>query len=75
MKRNTEAIVRLATEKSHKARQRVLVALQELRQQGGPITFTVVCQAAQVSKTFQPVEKVFSKAHQQERITSLLFMM
>jgi uncharacterized protein DUF6262 len=52
MKRNTEAIVRLATEKSHKARQRVLVALQELRQQGGPITFTVVCQAAQVSKTF-----------------------
>lgn len=52
MKRNTDAIVRLATEKSHKARSRVLVALQELQQAGGPITFAVVCQAAQVSKTF-----------------------
>ncbi len=52
MKRNTEAIVRLATEKSHKARQRLLVALQELQQQGDPITFAAVCQTAHVSKTF-----------------------
>jgi hypothetical protein len=52
MKRNTDAIVRLATEKSHKARQRVLKALQELPQQGRPITFAAVCQSANVSKTF-----------------------
>jgi hypothetical protein len=52
MKRNTEAIVRLAAEKSHNARSRVLVALQELQQQGEPVTFAVVCQAAHVSKTF-----------------------
>lgn len=52
MKRNTEAIVRLAGEKSHKTRHRVLMALQELQQQGVPITFAAVCQAARVSKTF-----------------------
>ena len=52
MKRNTEAIVRLAAEKSHNTRSRVLVALQALQQQEIPITFAVVCQAAQVSKTF-----------------------
>jgi len=52
MKRNTDAIVRLAAEKSHNARSRVLVALQELQQAGEPITFAAVCQAAQVSKTF-----------------------
>lgn len=52
MKRNTEAIVRLAAEKSHKARSRLLVALQELQQAGGPVTFAAACQAAQVSKTF-----------------------
>lgn len=52
MKRNTEAIIRLAEEKSHNARSRVLVALQERQQQGGPITFAAVCQAAHVSKTF-----------------------
>ncbi|MHB8600579.1 MAG: Y-family DNA polymerase [Ktedonobacteraceae bacterium] len=52
MKRNTDAIVRLAREKSHNTRQRVLMALQELQRQGRPITFAVVCQAAHVSKTF-----------------------
>jgi hypothetical protein len=52
MKRNTEAIVRLAAEKSHNARRRVLAALQELQLSGGPITFAAVCQAAHVSKTF-----------------------
>ena len=52
MKRNTEAIVRLAEEKSHNARRRVLVALQELQHAGKSVTFAAVCQAAQVSKTF-----------------------
>jgi hypothetical protein len=52
MKRNTEAIVRLAAEKSHQARSRVLVALQELQQRGESITFAAVCQEAHVSKTF-----------------------
>lgn len=52
MKRNAEAIIRLAAEKSRNARSRVLVALQELQQQARPVTFAAVCQAAQVSKTF-----------------------
>jgi hypothetical protein len=52
MKRNTEAIVRLAAEKSRTTRSRVLVVLQELQRRGEPITFAAVCQAAQVSKTF-----------------------
>jgi hypothetical protein len=52
MKRNTEAIIRLAAEKSHNARSRVLVALQELQQQARPVTFAAICQAAHVSKTF-----------------------
>jgi Family of unknown function (DUF6262) len=52
MKRNTEAIVRLAAEKSHNTRSRVLVALQELQQRGEPVSFAAVCQAAHVSKTF-----------------------
>ncbi len=52
MKRNTKAIVRLAAEKSHKARSRVLVALQELQHRGEPVTFAAVCLAAHVSKTF-----------------------
>jgi Family of unknown function (DUF6262) len=52
MKRNTDAIVRLAAEKSRNARSRVLVALQELQRQEIPVTFAAVYQAAQVSKTF-----------------------
>lgn len=52
MKRNTEAILRLAAEKSHNTRSRVLVALQELQQAGKAVTFATVCQAAHVSKTF-----------------------
>jgi hypothetical protein len=52
MKRNTEAIIRLAAEKSRNTRRRVLMALQELRQRSTPITFAAVCQAAHVSKTF-----------------------
>ena len=52
MKRNTEAIVRLAAEKSRNARSRVLAAMQELQQAGESVTFAVVCQTAHVSKTF-----------------------
>lgn len=52
MKRNTEAIVRLAAEKSQQARQRVLAILPRLQEQGVSITFAAVCQAAHVSKTF-----------------------
>ncbi|SRR5579875_3712632 len=51
-KPNTEAVARLATEKSEKARQRTREAIALLQQQGRPITFTAVCQVANVSKTF-----------------------
>lgn len=50
--RNTESIVRLAEEKSLKARQRVREALQILQQQGQAVNFSTVCKAANVSKTF-----------------------
>lgn len=51
-KPNTDAVVRLAAEKSQKARQRTREAISQLRQQGKPINFTTVCKAANVSKTF-----------------------
>lgn len=51
-KPNTEAVARLATEKSEKARQRTREAITLLQHQGRPITFTAVCQVAHVSKTF-----------------------
>lgn len=51
-KPNTNAVIRLAAEKSEKARQRTREAIQLLRQQGKPINFTTVCKAAHVSKTF-----------------------
>jgi hypothetical protein len=51
-KPNTEAVAHLATEKSEKARQRTREAIALLQQQGRPITFTAVCQVANVSKTF-----------------------
>lgn len=51
-KPNTEAVVRLAAEKSEQARQRTREAISLLRQQGRPINFSTVCQAAHVSKTF-----------------------
>ena len=71
MKRNTEAIVRLAAEKSHKARNRVLVALQELQQQKIPITFAAVCQAARVSKTFLYDERQADLAAEIRRLRDL----
>jgi Family of unknown function (DUF6262) len=51
-KPNTEAVARLAAEKSEKARQRTREAIALLQQQGRPITFPAVCQVANVSKTF-----------------------
>jgi hypothetical protein len=51
-KPNTEAVVRLAAEKSEKARVRTREAIQCLQQQGKPINFSTVCEAARVSKTF-----------------------
>lgn len=51
-KPNTEAVVRLAAEKSEKARLRTCEAIRALQQQGKPINFSTVCEAARVSKTF-----------------------
>jgi Family of unknown function (DUF6262) len=51
-KPNTEAVVRLAAEKSEKARLRTREAIRLLQQQGKPINFSTVCEAARASKTF-----------------------
>ena len=51
-KPNTEAVVRLAAQKSEQARQRTQEAIRYLQQQGKPINFSTVCEAAKVSKTF-----------------------
>ena len=51
-KRNTQAIVRLADEKSNQARRRVLESLNELQRTGAVINFNTICTAARVSKTF-----------------------
>lgn len=52
MKRNTQAIVRLAAEKSEHARRRVLEALTVMQREDAVINFNTVCAAARVSKTF-----------------------
>ena len=52
VKRNTEAVTRLAAEKSEKARQRTREALHLLQRQGKPINFATISKAANVSKTF-----------------------
>ncbi len=49
---NTQAVTRLAAEKSEQARQRTREAIQRLQQQRKPINFSSVCAAAHVSKTF-----------------------
>jgi hypothetical protein len=49
---NTQAVRRLAAEKSEKARERTRKAMQRLQQQGTPINFSRVCETAHVSKTF-----------------------
>ena len=51
-KRNTQAIVRLAAEKSNLARRRVIEAINELQRESAAINFNTVCAAARVSKTF-----------------------
>jgi Family of unknown function (DUF6262) len=50
--RNTQAIVRLAAEKSQHARRRVIAAITEMQRDGTAINFNTVCAAARVSKTF-----------------------
>lgn len=52
MKRNTQAIVRLAEEKSRQARLRAVAAIAAMQAEGAPINFNAVCQTACVSKTF-----------------------
>jgi len=52
VKRNTQAIVRLAAEKSQHARRRVIAAITEMQSDGIAINFNTVCAAARVSKTF-----------------------
>lgn len=49
---NTEAVIRLAAEKSEKARARTREAIATLQQQGKPVNFSTVCEVASVSKTF-----------------------
>ena len=51
-KRNTQAIVRLAAEKSNQARHRVIESVDELQRKGAAINFNTICVAACVSKTF-----------------------
>jgi len=51
-KRNTQAIVRLAADKSNQARRRVVESINELQRTGAAINFNTVCTAARVSKTF-----------------------
>ena len=49
---NTQAVIRLAAEKSAQARQRTRAAIESLQQQSKPINFSTVCEEARVSKTF-----------------------
>jgi hypothetical protein len=51
-KRNTQTIVRLAAEKSQRARRRVIEAITVMQREGATINFNTVCSAARVSKTF-----------------------
>jgi hypothetical protein len=51
-KRNTQSIVRLAAEKSQRARRRVIEAITVMQRDGAAINFNTVCAAARVSKTF-----------------------
>ena len=52
MKRNTQAIVRLAAEKSRQARLRVVAAITAMQREGAAVNFNTICLAARVSKTF-----------------------
>jgi hypothetical protein len=52
LRRNTEAIVSLAAEKSSQARRRVVAAMTAMKREGAAINFHTICRAARVSKTF-----------------------
>jgi hypothetical protein len=52
LRRNTQAIVNLAAEKSRQARRRVIEAITEMQRQGAAINFNAICLTARVSKTF-----------------------
>jgi uncharacterized protein YcgL (UPF0745 family) len=52
VKRNTQAIVRLAAEKSRQARLRVVAAITAMHREGAAVNFNTICRAARVSKTF-----------------------
>jgi uncharacterized protein YcgL (UPF0745 family) len=52
VKRNTQAIVRLAAEKSRQARLRVVAAITAMQREGAAVNFNTICRAARVSKTF-----------------------
>jgi hypothetical protein len=52
VKRNTQAIVRLAAEKSRLARLRVVAAIAAMQAQRAPLNFNTICLTARVSKTF-----------------------
>jgi hypothetical protein len=51
-KRNTQAIVSLAAEKSRQARRRVIEAISEMQREGTAVNFNAICVVARVSKTF-----------------------
>jgi hypothetical protein len=52
LKRNTQAIVQLAAEKSRQARLRVVAAITTRQREGAAVNFNTICRAARVSKTF-----------------------
>jgi Family of unknown function (DUF6262) len=64
LRRNTQAIVGLAAEKSRQARRRVIEAITEMQREGAAINFNAICLAARVSKTFLYDPKHLDLAHQ-----------
>ena len=52
LRRNTQAIVSLAAEKSSQARRRVVAAMTALQVEDAAINFNTICRAVRVSKTF-----------------------
>jgi hypothetical protein len=52
LRRNTQAIVSLAAEKSRQARRRVIETITKMQREGATINFNTICQTASVSKTF-----------------------
>jgi hypothetical protein len=69
-KQNTQAIVRLAAEKSNQARRRVIEPINELQRESAAINFNTICTAARVSKTFLYDPKHIAKAQGESKIQS-----